>query len=57
MVCRLKTVGHKGNVDDMTGLYFAGHPPKQLYEDVIAKVDWEKQIDLSHLKESKFVTA
>ena len=52
---RLKTAGHKGNVDDMRDLYFSGHPANQLYDDVISKVDWEEQIDLSHFKEIKFM--
>jgi Domain of unknown function (DUF6538) len=28
---------------------------QRLYDEVICNVDWDKQIDLSHLKESEFV--
>jgi hypothetical protein len=50
---RKKIMGH--SADEMSDLYFGGHPAKQRYDAIVSKVDWEKQLDLSHLKRSKFV--
>jgi len=53
---RLQTVGHSIGRDTSSKDYIDPFPPKQIYNEIIRKVDFEKQIDLSHLKESKFVT-
>jgi hypothetical protein len=49
---RLQVEGHSAG-KDMTSVYADPFPAKQLYEEVIAKLDYG--IDLSHLKNSKFV--
>jgi integrase len=50
---RKKAMGHSS--DEMSDLYFGGHPAKDLFDEIISKIDWEKQLDLSHLKKSQFV--
>lgn len=49
---RLQVEGHSAG-KDMTSVYADPFPAKQLYDEVIAKLDYG--IDLSHLKNSRFV--
>ena len=49
---RLQIEGH-APAKDMTSVYADPFPAKQLYDEVISKLDYG--IDLSHLKKSKFV--
>jgi integrase len=49
---RLQVAGHSPG-KDMTSVYADPFPAKQLYEEVISKLDYS--IDLSHLKKSKHV--
>ena len=49
---RLQVAGHSPG-KDMTSVYADPFPAKQLYDEVIAKLDYG--IDLSHLKNSRFV--
>ena len=49
-----EVVGHsvnEGVTDDYTEIY----PPKQLLEEIIEKVEFHKVLDLTHLKDSKWV--
>jgi len=49
-----QVVGHK--IDpSVTGSYTDKFPPQQLVEEIIVMIDFEKQIDLTHLKDSKYV--
>ena len=41
--------------DESSKSYTEDFPPKQFCDEIISKVDFEKQIDLSHLKNSKYV--
>ena len=52
---RLRVVGHSIGNDETSKTYVEDFPPKQCYDEIISKVDFEKQIDLSHLKNSKYV--
>jgi integrase len=52
---RLRIVGHSIGSDETSKSYVEDFPPKQFYDEIISKVDFEKQIDLSHLKNSKYV--
>ena len=52
---RLRIVGHSIGNDETSKSYVEDFPPKQFYDEIISKVDFEEQIDLSHLKKSKFV--
>ena len=49
---RLQVEGHSAG-KDMTSVYADPFPAKQLYDEVISKLDYG--IDLSHLKNSKYV--
>jgi integrase len=49
---RLQVAGHSAG-KDMTNVYADPFPAKQLYDEVISKLDYG--IDLSHLKNSKYV--
>lgn len=49
-----QVVGHKIDLT-VTGDYTDKFPPADLLEEIIKMVDFEKQIDLSHLKNSKYV--
>jgi integrase len=49
---RLQVEGHSAG-KDMTNVYADPFPAKQLYDEVISKLDYG--IDLSHLKNSRFV--
>lgn len=52
-----EVVGHEdGEFDDVTGGYEGGDPVKAKYEEFICKVDFEKVLDLSHLKGSMWIT-
>jgi integrase len=47
-------VGHK--VGGITyGLYGTTFEPEMIFKDVVTVLDWHEQIDLTHLKESKYV--
>ena len=51
---KLKQVmGHSKGKDVTQAVYTEKYTPKELFDDVIAKIDFG--IDLSHLKLSKFV--
>jgi integrase len=50
---RLQVEGHSAG-KDMTSVYADPFPARQLYDEVISKLDYG--IDLSNLKESRFVT-
>lgn len=52
---RLRIVGHSIGRDETSKTYVEDFRPKQLYDEIISKVDFEEQIDLSHLKNSKYV--
>jgi integrase len=52
---RLRIVGHSIGRDETSKTYVENFPPKQFYDEIISKVDFEKQIDLSHLRNSKYV--
>jgi len=52
---RLQTVGHSIGRDTSSKDYIDPFPPKQIYNEIIRKVDFEKLIDLSHLKQSHYV--
>lgn len=47
--------GHSRGKDEGTGTYTEDFPPDQILEEVILKVDYHKRLDLTHLKNSKFV--
>jgi integrase len=47
-------VGHSTNID-ITDRYTDPYPPEQLLKEVIERVDFHRTIDLSHLKNSKWV--
>jgi hypothetical protein len=49
---RLQVEGHAPE-NDMTSVYNDPFTPKELYDEVISKLDYG--IDLSHLKNSKYV--
>jgi integrase len=49
-----QVVGHKID-SSVTGDYTDKFPPQQLLQEIIVMIDFEKQIDLSHLKHSKYV--
>ena len=48
-----QVVGHSRGSDVTTRNYEEKFPVKQLYEEIISKIDYG--IDLSHLKQSKYV--
>jgi integrase len=50
---RLQVEGHSAG-KDMTSVYVDPFPAKQLYDEVISKLDYG--IDLTHLKKSRYVT-
>ena len=52
---RLQAVGHSRGKDESTRTYTEDFPPKLIYDEVISKIDFQNQIDLSHLKNSKYV--
>ena len=49
-----QVVGHKID-QSVTGYYTDKFPPEQLRKEIILRIDFEKQIDLSHLKNSRYV--
>jgi integrase len=51
---RLRIVGHSIGRDETSKTYVEDFPSKQFYDEIISKIDFEKQIDLSHLKNSKY---
>ena len=50
---RLRIVGHSIGRDETSKTYVDDFFPQQFYDEIISKVDFEKQIDLTHLKQSK----
>jgi integrase len=52
---RLRIVGHSIGNDESSKTYNDDFPSQQFYDEIISKVDFEKQIDLTHLKQSKYV--
>jgi integrase len=49
-----EVVGHSVNID-VTDLYTDPYPMKQLFDEVVSRASFHKEIDLSHLKDSRFV--
>ena len=50
-----QTVGHSIGKTETVTTYLDDYKEKQIYDEIISKVDFHKQIDLSHLKNSKYV--
>jgi len=48
--------GHSRGGDEGTGTYTEDFPPDQILNEVILHVDYHERIDLSHLKDSQWVT-
>ena len=49
-----QAIGHK--IDpSTTGYYTDKYPPQDVLKEIIMMIDFEKQIDLTHLKNSKYV--
>lgn len=52
---RLRIAGHSTGSDESSTTYTEDFPPKQFFGAVTTKVDFHKQLDLSLLKNSKWV--
>ena len=50
-----QVVGHSTGGDVLNRHYFEKFKGKQLLNEVVSKIDFHKRIDLSHLKDSRFV--
>jgi integrase len=50
-----RVFGHATGQDTLNRHYVGDYAPKRLYDDVISKVSWHQELDLSRLKESRFV--